>query len=84
MAGLLLAATSLWPDLAFAAGGDDPFTQGVKWFTGGPAKGVAMLGVVAIAVALWFFAGSLRLAGMVLGGALIIANIDTIVGWFGF
>jgi hypothetical protein len=56
----------------------------VQWFVSGPARGVAMLSVAAAAVLVWFLMGSLRLAGFVLGGGLILANAQTIVGWMGF
>lgn len=82
-ASAAFAALVLLPSLAFAQSGD-PFSSGVDWFIGGPARGVAMLSVAAGAVLLWFLSGSLRIAGMVLGGGLILANADTIVGWMGF
>ena len=83
--GSLLAVTLLWPDLAFAqATGSDPFTQAVNWFVGGPARGVAMLAIACVAVLAWVFTASLRVVGFVLGGGLVLANIDTIVGWMGF
>ncbi|NGM23996.1 hypothetical protein G3576_28575 [Roseomonas stagni] len=80
------AALLLLPSLAWAqaGGGADPFSTGVQWFVSGPARGVAMLSVAAAAVLVWFLMGSLRLAGFVLGGGLILANAQTIVGWMGF
>lgn len=80
------AAFLLLPSLAWAqaGGGADPFSTGVQWFVSGPARGVAMLSVAAAAVLVWFLMGSLRLAGFVLGGGLILANAQTIVGWMGF
>jgi type IV secretory pathway VirB2 component (pilin) len=85
-AALAAAAVLLLPALAFAqaGGGGDPFSSGVQWFVSGPARGVAMLSVAAAAVLVWFLMGSLRLAGFVLGGGLILANVQTIVGWMGF
>jgi len=76
----------LLPTLASAqmGGGADPFSTGVQWFVSGPARGIAMLSVAAAAVLVWFLMGSLRLAGFVLGGGLILANAQTIVGWMGF
>ena len=50
----------------------------------GHARGVAMLAVIAIAVAMWMLRASLGLAALVLGGGLIAANATTIVGWMGF
>lgn len=82
-AALALAALVMLPSFASAQGAD-PFEQGVNWFASGPARGVAMLGVAAVAVFLWFFMGSLRVAGSVLAGGLILANLPTIVGWMGF
>ena len=85
VAGLLLCCALLWPDLAFAqAAGSDPFIQAVNWFVGGPARGVAMLAIACVAVLAWVFTASLRVVGFVLGGGLVLANIDTIVGWMGF
>jgi type IV secretory pathway VirB2 component (pilin) len=82
---LLASCLMLFPDLAVAqTGGSDAFSQAVTWFTGGPARGVASLAVAAVAVMLWLFMGSLRVAGMVLAGGLLLANISTIVGWMGF
>jgi type IV secretory pathway VirB2 component (pilin) len=83
---LAAAALLLLPSLAWAqaGGGADPFSTGVQWFVSGPARGVAMLSVAAAAVLVWFLMGSLRLAGFVLGGGLILANAQTIVGWMGF
>jgi len=66
------------------AAGSDPFTQAVNWFVGGPARGVAMLAIACVAVLAWVFTASLRVVGFVLGGGLVLANIDTIVGWMGF
>jgi len=82
LAGAVLAVSLLLPDLALAA--SDPFESGVKWFVGGPARGVAMLAVACIAVMAWIFSASLRVVGFVLGGGLVLANVDTIVGWMGF
>ena len=82
VAGLLLCCTLLWPDAAWAA--SDPFTEAVNWFVAGPARGVAMLAVACVAVLAWVFTASLRVVGFVLGGGLVLANIDTIVGWMGF
>jgi hypothetical protein len=83
---VMAAALLLLPSLAWAqaGGGADPFSTGVQWFVSGPARGVAMLSVAAAAVLVWFLMGSLRLAGFVLGGGLILANAQTIVGWMGF
>lgn len=84
-AASLLAFTLLWSDAAFAqAAGGDPFTEAVNWFVGGPARGVAMLAIACVAVLAWVFTASLRAVGFVLGGGLVLANIDTIVGWMGF
>ena len=56
----------------------------MNWFIGGPARGVAMLAIACVAVLAWVFTASLRVVGFVLGGGLVLANIDTIVGWMGF
>ena len=85
---LMLAAAAFLPSLAAAqgigGGGRDPFSAAVDWFVSGPARGVAMLGIAAVAVALWFLARSPVLAGCVLAGGLILGNIGTIVGFMGF
>ena len=78
-----LAALAFLPCVASAQGGD-PFSAGVQWFIGGPARGVAMFAVAAVAVMLWFLMRSLAIPGLVLGGGLILANAQTIVGWMGF
>lgn len=81
---LTLALLALSFFLASPALAQDAFQSGVTWFIGGPARSIAMFAVAALAVALWFFMGSLRIAGLVLGGGLILANADTIVSWMGF
>ena len=43
-----------------------------------------MLAIACVAVLAWVFTASLRVVGFVLGGGLVLANIDTIVGWMGF
>ncbi|NOG73585.1 hypothetical protein [Roseicella sp. DB1501] len=82
----LVAAALLLPDIALAqaGGGGDPFSQAVTWFVSGPARGVAMLAVACVAVLAWVFTASLRVVGFVLGGGLVLANVNTIVGWMGF
>lgn len=81
--GALVAALTL-AAIAPALAQADPFTTGVNWFTTGPARGVAMLAVAGVAVAAWMFSASLRIVGLVLAGGLVLANIQTIVGWMGF
>ena len=85
-AAAMAVAVLLLPDLALAqaGGGGDPFSAAVQWFVGGPARGVAMLAVACVAVLAWIFTASLRVVGFVLGGGLVLANVDTIVGWMGF
>lgn len=78
----LVALALLLPDLASAQG--DPFSAGAQWFVGGPARGVAMVAVLALGVAMWVFRASLGILGMVLGGGLVIANAAVAVGWMGF
>mgnify|MGYP002779885025 CR=1 FL=1 len=60
------------------------FEAGANWFIGSIARGVAMVAVVVLGIAAWFLSASLRMVGLVVGGGLIIANVDTIVGWMGF
>jgi hypothetical protein len=82
-AALALTAIAAFPDLALAQG-SDPFTTGTTWFVSGPARGIAMLAVAAVAVALFFLRFSLMFIGCVLAGGLLLANISTIVGFMGF
>jgi type IV secretory pathway VirB2 component (pilin) len=78
---LALGVLVILPDLAFAQG--DPFTEGASWFQGSIARGVAMVAVMGLGVALWIFRASLGLVGMVLGGGVVVANAAIIVGWMG-
>ena len=48
------------------------------------AKGLVMLGIVAIAVLLFMQRFSAGVIASVVGGGLILANADAIVGFFGF
>lgn len=79
--GLFALPLLLMADPAMA---QDAFSEGVNWFIGGPARGIAMLAVAVIAVAAWMLTSSLRMVGMVLGGGVLLANVDTVVGWMGF
>lgn len=81
---LALAALSLVlvADPAFAQA--NVFEEGANWFINDVARGVAMFAVVILGIAAWFFTASLRMVGMIVAGGLIIANVDTIVGWMGF
>ncbi|TPG52466.1 hypothetical protein EAH89_18040 [Roseomonas nepalensis] len=83
LAVLTLVGFAALPDLALAQGAD-PFTTGTTWFISGPARGIAMLAVAAIAVALFFLRFSLMFIGCVLAGGLLLANITTIIGFLGF
>jgi len=83
LVALAVLAVGAFPDLALAQS-QDPFTTGTTWFISGPARGVAMLAVAAIAVALFFLRFSLMFIGCVLAGGLLLANISTVVGFLGF
>jgi len=78
---VLAAIVAAIPDMAFAQA--DPFTAGVQWFRAGPARGVAMFAVAAVAVMAWLFTASIRVVGFVVAGGLLLGNLDTIVGWMG-
>lgn len=60
------------------------FEEGANWIINDVARGIAMVGVVVVGIAAWFLTASLRMVGFVIGGGLVIANVDTIVGWMGF
>ncbi|HWX49633.1 MAG TPA: hypothetical protein VNZ61_16410 [Roseomonas sp.] len=79
---LALVAAVLLPDLALAQGGD-PFTMGVEWARSTWIRGLAMaaVGLVGVMLFLWQFRGAAILC--VLGGGLVVANLETIVGWMG-
>ncbi|WP_141563224.1 hypothetical protein [Teichococcus rhizosphaerae] len=79
---LALLAGLLLPDLALAQGGD-PFTLGVEWARSTWIRGLAMaaVGLIGVMLFLWQFRGAAILC--VLGGGLVVANLETIVGWMG-
>lgn len=79
---LVLLAGVLLPTLALAQGGD-PFTMGVEWARSTWIRGLAMaaVGLVGVMLFLWQFRGAAILC--VLGGGLVVANLETIVGWMG-
>ena len=89
----LLAAVAVTlvalPELAHAqgvggGGGASIINNIVQWFMQNVAKGLVMLGIVAIAVLLFMQRFSAGVIASVVGGGLILANADAIAGFFGF
>lgn len=89
----LLAAVAVTlvalPELAHAqgvggGGGAGIIDSIVQWFMQNVAKGLVMLGIVAIAVLLFMQRFSAGVIASVVGGGLILANADAIAGFFGF
>ena len=89
----LLAAVAVTlvalPELAHAqgvggGGGAGIIDNIVQWFMQNVAKGLVMLGIVAIAVLLFMQRFSAGVIASVVGGGLILANADAIAGFFGF
>jgi type IV secretory pathway VirB2 component (pilin) len=77
----------LLPHLAHAdigGTGSGAVTQIVQWFMTNVARGLVMLGIIAIAIGLFVARFSMSVIASVVGGALILANADTIAGFFGF
>ena len=77
------------PELAHAqgvggGGGAGIINSIVQWFMQNVAKGLVMLGIVAIAVLLFMQRFSAGVIASVVGGGLILANADAIAGFFGF
>lgn len=77
----------LLPDLAHAqvgGGGSGVINQIVQWFMTNVARGLVMLGIIAVAIGLFVARFSMGIIASVVGGGLLLANADTIAGFFGF
>ncbi len=83
------AAVVLLPDLAHAqgvgGGGGAGIIDGVvQWFLTNVARGLVMLGIIAIAVFMFVQRFSPGIIASVVVGGLVLANADTLAGLFGF
>ena len=77
----------LLPDLAHAqvgGGGSGVINQIVQWFMTNVARGLVMLGIIAVAIGLFVARFSMGIIASVVGGGLLLANADSIAGFFGF
>lgn len=77
------------PELAHAqgvgGGGGAGIIAGiVQWFMTNVAKGLVMLGIVAVAVMLFVMRFSVGIIASVVCGGLILANADALAGLLGF
>jgi type IV secretory pathway VirB2 component (pilin) len=80
-------AAVLLPDLAQAqvgGGGGGVINSLTQWFMTNVARGLVMLGIIAVAIGLFVMRFSVSVIASVVGGGLILANADTIAGYFGF
>ena len=84
-AAVALAAVLL-PDLAHAqvGGGGGVITSLTTWFMTNVARGLVMLGIIAVALGLFVMRFSASTIASVVAGGIILANADTIAGYFGF
>lgn len=79
----------LLPDLAHAqavggGAGSGVVTQIVQWFMQNIARGLVMIGIIAVAIMLFVMRFSAGVIASVVAGGLILANADSIAGFFGF
>jgi type IV secretory pathway VirB2 component (pilin) len=83
-----LACTAMiLPDLAHAqvsSGGSGVVNSLTEWFMTNVARGLVMLGIIAVAIGLFVMRFSVGVIASVVSGGLILANADTIAGYFGF
>ena len=80
-------AVVLLPDLAHAqvgGGGAGVIDSIVQWFMTNVARGLVMLGIIAVAIGLFVMRFSAGVIVSVVGGGIILANADAIAGFFGF
>jgi type IV secretory pathway VirB2 component (pilin) len=80
-------AVVLLPDLAHAqvgGGGSGVVNSLTQWFMTNVARGLVMLGIIAVALGLFVMRFSAGVIASVVTGGLILANADTIAGYFGF
>ena len=81
------AACLVLPDLAHAqvgSGGSGVVNSLTQWFMTNVARGLVMLGIIAVAIGLFVMRFSMGVIASVVGGGLILANADTIAGYFNF
>jgi type IV secretory pathway VirB2 component (pilin) len=81
------STTLLLPDLAHAqvgGGGSGVVNNLTQWFMTNVARGLVMLGIIAVAIGLFVMRFSVGVIASVVGGGLILANAETIAGYFGF
>ena len=89
-AALFVAVTCaavVLPDLAHAqvgGGGSGVVNSLTQWFMTNVARGLVMLGIIAVAIGLFVMRFSVGVIASVVGGGLILANADTLAGYFGF
>ena len=80
-------AVVVLPDLAHAqvgGGGSGVVNSLTQWFMTNVARGLVMLGIIAVAIGLFVMRFSVGVIASVVGGGLILANADTLAGYFGF
>ncbi|WP_145145446.1 TrbC/VirB2 family protein [Roseomonas gilardii] len=79
-------AALILPDLAHAqvGGGSGVVNSLTQWFMTNVARGLVMLGIIAVAIGLFVMRFSVSVIASVVAGGLILANADTIAGYFGF
>lgn len=80
-------ACLILPDLAHAqvgGGGSSVVNSLTQWFMTNVARGLVMLGIIAVAIGLFVMRFSVGVIASVVAGGLILANADTIAGYFGF
>ena len=80
-------AALLLPDLAHAqvgGGGSGAINSLTQWFMQNIARGLVMLGIIAVALGLFVMRFSAGVIASVVAGGIILANADTIAGYFGF
>ena len=80
-------ACLILPDLAHAqvgGGGSSVVNNLTQWFMTNVARGLVMLGIIAVAIGLFVMRFSVGVIASVVAGGLILANADTIAGYFGF
>jgi type IV secretory pathway VirB2 component (pilin) len=79
-------ACLILPDLAHAqvGGGSGAITSLTQWFMTNIARGLVMLGIIAVAIGLFVMRFSVSVIASVVAGGMILANAETIAGYFGF
>ena len=80
-------AALILPDLAHAqvgGGGSGAINSLTQWFMTNIARGLVMLGIIAVAIGLFVMRFSVGVIASVVAGGIILANADTIAGYFGF